>query len=239
MTDDNRQIADARRHFSKLDTGVLAEMWSAEGRMDWAEAALREELLGRGVSADELNDVAARRAQVAERNELSDAHVPMPEHCWEGRSNATASYAQTIRIARWLAFVPAAWQAAYVHVWILHVFGVERTSTLKSLGDSDLMAFGFAGFFTPIVAIALGTWVCPAKRKAVPVYILSGLCIIGGILSLYVSSRSGGHDVVRDLAGLDAIVTMAISVMIAGVYWLAPWRRRPSSAVARVAAVGE
>lgn len=237
--DGNRKIAGARRHFSELDTDVLREMWSAEGRMDWAEAALREELLGRGVSSDELNDIAARRAQIAERRALSGAHAPMPEHRWEERPKATAAYAQTIRIARWLTFVPAAWQSAYVHVWILHVFDVDRTNAITSLGDGDLMAFGLAGFFTPIVAIALGTWVCPAKRKAVPVYTLSGLCIIGGILSLYVSSRAGVHDVVRDLAGLDAIVTMAVSVMVAGVYWLAPWRKTPSSGVSPVAAVGE
>lgn len=65
MTDSNGQIAGARQRFSELETDALREMWSAEGRTEWAETALREELLERGASVDELEDVAARRAQIA------------------------------------------------------------------------------------------------------------------------------------------------------------------------------
>lgn len=65
MMDSTSQIAVARQRFSELETDVLREMWSTEGRTDWAETALREELLERGASADELEDVAARRAQIA------------------------------------------------------------------------------------------------------------------------------------------------------------------------------
>jgi len=65
MMDSSSQIAGARQRFSELETDVLREMWSAEGRTEWAETALRDELLERGASAVELEDVAARRAQIA------------------------------------------------------------------------------------------------------------------------------------------------------------------------------
>ncbi|HEV7776710.1 MAG TPA: hypothetical protein VGO76_07590 [Luteibacter sp.] len=65
MTDITAQAEMARRRFAETDTGVLREMWSADGRMDWAELALRGELMNRGIGAGELDAIAARRAEIA------------------------------------------------------------------------------------------------------------------------------------------------------------------------------
>jgi hypothetical protein len=57
--------AAARRRFSEISTEALAQMWTTDGRAAWAEAALRDELLGRGYSVQELDDVASRRESIA------------------------------------------------------------------------------------------------------------------------------------------------------------------------------
>jgi hypothetical protein len=82
------------------------------------------------------------------------------------------------------------------------------------------------------LAISVGAWVCPAKRKSLPVFVLSALCIVGAAYSLHMFSRSGVPDALRHLFGLGAIVTMAVSVMAAGVFWLAPWRKKSLPRVA-------
>jgi hypothetical protein len=58
MTDNASLIAAARKRFSHIDSDVLKEMWSADGRREWAETALRLELLERGTHAQELDAVA-------------------------------------------------------------------------------------------------------------------------------------------------------------------------------------
>jgi hypothetical protein len=65
MTDNASLIAAARKRFSHIDSDVLKEMWSADGRREWAETALRLELLERGTHAQELDAVALRRADIA------------------------------------------------------------------------------------------------------------------------------------------------------------------------------
>ena len=59
------QIEALRARFSDLDTETLREMWATEARVEWAEKVLREELLARGVSSAELDNVASRREDIA------------------------------------------------------------------------------------------------------------------------------------------------------------------------------
>lgn len=59
------QIDALRERYSELSTDALREMWSDESRVDWAEAELRRELLERGVSLAELDEIAGRRVEIA------------------------------------------------------------------------------------------------------------------------------------------------------------------------------
>jgi hypothetical protein len=54
-----------RASFSDLSTATLRDLWATEARAEWAESILREELLARDVSRAELDDVAARREEIA------------------------------------------------------------------------------------------------------------------------------------------------------------------------------
>lgn len=65
MTDGQDLTASARQRFSDVDTVALKEMWGVDSRTDWAETALRFELLDRGVSEQELDAIAARREEIA------------------------------------------------------------------------------------------------------------------------------------------------------------------------------
>jgi hypothetical protein len=65
MKDEAGLAAAAQQRFSEMDTDALNEMWANEGRADWAERALRLELLSRGVSELELDSVAQRRVDIA------------------------------------------------------------------------------------------------------------------------------------------------------------------------------
>ena len=116
--------------------------------------------------------------------------APIPERRWEDRQRASSAYAQTTKIARWLGFLPAAWQAGNVHSWILRPFGMERMNNIDSISDENLLAFGLAGFLTPIVVIALGAWICPARKKTMPVLALCLLCIAGSVYTLHMLTES-------------------------------------------------
>lgn len=55
--------AEARARFAATDTALLERMWIREERVDWAEAALRAELIDRGVDPEAL--VAQRNVEVS------------------------------------------------------------------------------------------------------------------------------------------------------------------------------
>jgi len=65
MTDSASLIAAARQRFSDIDSDALKEMWATDGRTEWAETALRLELLERGAHTGELDAIALRRADIA------------------------------------------------------------------------------------------------------------------------------------------------------------------------------
>ncbi|GLQ88315.1 hypothetical protein [Dyella flagellata] len=65
MTDVERLTGTARQRYSEMDLANLKEMWTADGRAEWAEAALRDELLERGVSEQDLDVIARSRAEIA------------------------------------------------------------------------------------------------------------------------------------------------------------------------------
>jgi hypothetical protein len=52
-----------KERYEGMDTASLLDLWARGGLVDWAEHVLREELQRRNVSADELENLAAARAQ--------------------------------------------------------------------------------------------------------------------------------------------------------------------------------
>lgn len=65
MPSERALLENARRRFAETDTQVLRELWSTDGRTDWAEAALRDELIERGERSESLDLIAGRRADIA------------------------------------------------------------------------------------------------------------------------------------------------------------------------------
>jgi hypothetical protein len=54
-----------RQRFAELDTEALWAQWRVEARVAEAEAALRQALIERGAQEAALDEIAARRAQIA------------------------------------------------------------------------------------------------------------------------------------------------------------------------------
>lgn len=65
MSPESTLLENARRRFAETDTEVLRELWSTDGRTEWAETALRDELIERGEHAESLDDIALRRTYIA------------------------------------------------------------------------------------------------------------------------------------------------------------------------------
>lgn len=63
--DSASRIVSARRRLSDIDTYTLREMWASDGRAEWAEEALRLELIERGATTNELAAIAAHRSEIA------------------------------------------------------------------------------------------------------------------------------------------------------------------------------
>ncbi|MGF6495296.1 hypothetical protein ABIE56_003495 [Luteibacter sp. 621] len=84
MTNEADLVAGVRRRFAETDTDVLRAMWGSEDRTDWAEAALRDELIARGDSPEVLDAIAARREEIA-ANAPPDAKELRWEYGIQGR----------------------------------------------------------------------------------------------------------------------------------------------------------
>lgn len=128
---------------------------------------------------------------------------------------------RVITIGRWIAFLPAAWLAGYVHHWILRAFGVSLSSNIVAVSNSDLLAFGIAGFLTPICVIAAGTFVCPIKNKALPVLALCAAFLVAGARDL---SRSIASGQLWHPLGLQTLFIVAVPALIAVIYVVVLWR---------------
>lgn len=63
--DSTDQLIAARKRLSDISTDTLKEMWAADGRTEWAEEALRLELIERGANTLELETIATRRSEIA------------------------------------------------------------------------------------------------------------------------------------------------------------------------------
>jgi hypothetical protein len=71
---DETRKAGARARYAAMDTVTLERMWVGEERVDWAEAALREELVSRDIDPEALMAcAAAMRAQAAQPDWVSSA----------------------------------------------------------------------------------------------------------------------------------------------------------------------
>lgn len=128
---------------------------------------------------------------------------------------------RAITIGCWIAFLPAAWLAGYVHNRILRAFGVSLSSTIVAASDSDLLAFSVAGFLTPICVIAAGTFVCPIKNKVLPVLALSAVFFVAGVRDLIRSIASGQlwHPL-----GLHTLFIVSVPALIAIICVVLFWR---------------
>ena len=126
---------------------------------------------------------------------------------------------------RWIAFIPAAWQAGYVHYWILKLLGVPINENSVAVNDHDLLAWAVAGVFTPVCVVAAGAWVCPAKRKLGPVLALCAVFVLAGVSTIRRETNVGQlwHPI-----GLDAILMVAVSVAISAACTWISWRRAAS-----------
>ena len=65
MSKEAALAAQVRRRYAETDTHVLLDQWSSDDRTDWAEAALHEELIERGIAPRMLDELAARRMEIA------------------------------------------------------------------------------------------------------------------------------------------------------------------------------
>ncbi|WP_266172000.1 hypothetical protein [Dyella subtropica] len=128
---------------------------------------------------------------------------------------------KALTFGRWIAFLPAAWLAGYAHNWILRAFGVSMSSHVVAASDSDLFAFGVAGFLTPICVIAVGAFICPTKRKALPVLALCAVFVVAGARSL---SRSIASGQLWHPFGLNAFFIVSVPALIAITYLVVFWR---------------
>lgn len=135
--------------------------------------------------------------------------------------NRSSVIPRVIAFGRWTAVLPAAWLVGYVHNWILRAFGVSISKYAVAAGDSDLLAFGVAGSLTPICVVAVGAFVCPARRKAMPVLALCALLIAAGASDLgrLITSGHLWHP-----PGVDALFFVSVSALIAITYTLVLWR---------------
>lgn len=139
--------------------------------------------------------------------------------------NKTGVIPRVIAFGRWLAVLPAAWMAGYVHNWILRTFGVSVSKFSVAVSDSDLLAFGVAGFLTPVCMVAAGAFVCPARTKVVPVMVLCALTIGAGASGLSRSIKSG-H--LWQPLGVDALLIVSVPALIAITCMLAVFRSNRS-----------
>jgi hypothetical protein len=111
MTESADAVAAARKRLSDIDTDTLKDMWSGDGRTEWAEGALRLELIERGVDAQELDAISIRRPEIA--------------------ANAPPS----VRGVLWnYGFVGRILTMAGVVLWLLIARAVHGSSTLKVSG---------------------------------------------------------------------------------------------------------
>lgn len=132
---------------------------------------------------------------------------------------------RAITFGRWIACLPAAWLAAYVHHWILWAFGVSMSSYVVAAGDNDRLAFGIAGVLTPIFVIAVGALVCPVRTKALPVLALCAVFVAAGTRSL---SRSINSGQLWQPFGLNALFMVSVPTVIAIACMVMFWRsKRP------------
>ena len=229
---DDQALEKFRSHYKRLSVDALVAIASLNPHELTVEArrALTQELRARENDEEPMWTELIEKTERAPTPSSPLAHEVLAPRWNERPRTATAGYGQAVTIARWLAFIPATWQASHVHIWILRMFGSGQVNELTA-DSNHLLAFGAAGFLTPLCAIAVGLWVCPAKVKTKPAVALSALYAIVTAYSLFTFSRPGVPLALRHLFGLDAIITIAVSVMVAGVCLLAPWQNAsPASA---------
>lgn len=197
----------------------------ARDASDLTETA--QQALAEVVALRDRPKIEQHAADIRERQQRARVEPPTAfSHRPEDLEGVLSGYWRSVYVARWLAFVLVALQAGAVHGVVLRLLGVARSADFANATDEHLFAFGATGVITMLFSMAVGLWVCPSPRKARPALILCAVSVAAGVFKLVTYSRpefGGGY---QRLMGVDTILSMATSVMVAGTLLLTS--RRPA-----------
>jgi hypothetical protein len=127
--------AHLRATFAALNAETLRDMWASEARADWAEKLLREELLTRGVSALELNEIAGRRDEIARAKPPSTSDT-LWKYGFAGRLIAFGSAVLVFLLVRLFLGVRAALLASTLVFGVYVVILIRRVSAQSRFNTS-------------------------------------------------------------------------------------------------------
>jgi len=148
------QSETLRERFSGLNTQTLRDMWAAEARTEWAENILREELLERGVSKEELDDIATRREEIA-KNAPPSARDTLWKFGFVGRMAALAAAVVAYVLFKLLFGSRAGTYAMTVVFAIYTVILVRRVSSQLQVNVSGRATFAMIWQCVEAVVISL------------------------------------------------------------------------------------
>ncbi|WP_130620089.1 hypothetical protein [Dyella amyloliquefaciens] len=221
---DQKLLGKMHAHYEQLsDEQLAAIVAKREDLTAVAQVALSNVLARRDAERiAQWSDSIRREHQSSAPPEVVEVHEEVE---WSHRPGATSAYAKTVHIARWFAFIPAAFWAAGFQRLILRWTGFSFDPSLRFDGDQNVASFAIAGVLTAIIALGIGLWVCPAKKKRMPALILGAIYFAN--LAYGLATVSGPHSTsqLQKLLALDYILGMATCVMIVGVIWLRPRRQ--------------
>jgi len=169
------------------------------------------------VALRDRSRIEQHAAELRERRRKAQEEPPTAfSHRPQDLQEVLAGYRRSVHVARWLAFVLVALQAGAARGWVLRMLGVQRPGDFDSATGEHLFAFGAAGVISMLFSMALGLWVCPSPRKARPAVVLCLVSVAAGAFGLMHYSRPEFSGSFQRLMGVDTILSMATSVMVAG-----------------------
>lgn len=150
MTNEADLVAGVRRRFAETDTDVLRAMWGSEDRTDWAEAALRDELIARGDSPEVLDAIAARREEIA-ANAPPDAKELRWEYGIQGRLLTMAAvFLWCFLVHVTVRWPPLAWAGSTAIIAVYAYLLTKRTARQAAHPSNGVtrFAWGWQLFWT-------------------------------------------------------------------------------------------
>lgn len=220
---DQRLLQALRERYEEWDDDQLA-VTLARDASELTEAA--QQALAEVIALRDRTRIEQQAAEIRERQRQARYEPPNAfSHSREELQTDLSGYWRSVYIARWLAFVLVAFQVRAVHGVLLRLLGVEKPGDFTMATTGHLFAFGLAGVISTLLSMAVGLWVCPSPRKAGPALMLCLVSVGAGVFSLVSYSSRGLDADFQRLMGMDIILSMATSVMVAGTFWLMSGRR--------------